>query len=230
MNIDSILGWIEQHPVTIEMVQWAALLLVAWLSGVFRLLRRYKRRCRLEVSSPTSRCFVEELEEFDGQKQVMRVAFLIDATVTNPTNEKAVIERFALSYQPEKIWPPFLGRLYAITMPSRPRSEMGGATKLSKVFFSIILDGFEGTTMDGILESKQFQSGYLLFVSFTWGSWNPRVTNDEIRIKVEAKLTSGEVVKDTVWVKVNRDKERFNNWVPGIVEHISHESAWTSFY
>lgn len=104
--------------------------------------------------------------------------------------------------------------------------EMGSGTKFSKVFFTNFNDNSPSLTMNGVLDPKDHQGGYIFFVSFTWGTWNPRVLKEKIKIRILAKLTTGEVCKDSVWIRVNNDNDFIEKFVPGIINQIGHHTAW----
>lgn len=226
--MEPIFQWIESHSVTVDALKWSALLLVAWLSGFFRFIKNLIRKPKIKIISEASRCSLEHFEEFNGDKNVVRAAYVLDVTVTNPTNEKVVIESFFMTYPRRKFWRKKSRPLHPTPMPSRPRQDIGGKTKLSKVFFSNFEDGFDSLTMSGELEPKGFQNGYLMFVTFTHGSWNPDEQNDHVSISVSAELTSGDRVSDTKQIRVNKDLKFFESFVPGFIERVSHGSAWNA--
>ena len=80
--------------------------------------------------------------------------------------------------------------------------------------------------MSGNIGSKEFQNGYILFVSFTYGSWNPKLIKDRVRLKILCKLTTGETLKDAAYIRITYDAEKFEKWVPGIIDQVGHESSW----
>lgn len=226
--MDEFVSWIESHPTTVDILKWGGLLLLAWLSGIFRFVRNYAKRPSISLIAEASRCYVEEIDEFEGSKNVIRAAFLVDVTVRNPTKERIVVESFSLSYVKNKPLYFRSAEYHPVTMPNRPRQEMGSGTKVSKVFFSKFDDGFEALTMSGDIEAKQFQNGYLLFVSFTWGSWNPKIVKGHIRTRICCQLTTGEVISDSASIQVTTNAEMFEKWVPGIIDQVGHECTWNA--
>ena len=175
MTISSLIIWIENHPATTEIIKGVILLLIAWGAGVFRLLGKFTKRGQLEIIDTASICFIEEKDEFEGHKNLVRVAYLINITMRNPSNEKVVVESFALSHLSTNKFKPYPKGIHSSTLPNRPRLEMGSGIKLCKVFFTNFSDDQSSNlTMNGVLAPKNFQSGYIYFVSFTWGTWNPQ--------------------------------------------------------
>ncbi|MZH02992.1 MAG: hypothetical protein F3745_06260 [Nitrospinae bacterium] len=226
MTIAELVTWIESHPTTIEVSKWVLLFIIAWLSGVFKLIRKYTKKSQLKIIDTASFCFVDDINEFQGHTNVVRVAFLIDVSVINPTNEKIVIESFSLRYLTKRYFKKYSNSLYSSTLPNRPRAEMGSGIKISKVFFTDFNDDSSKLTMDGVIGPKEFQNGYIFFVSTTWGSWNPRVLKKKIKVQVHARLTTGEICKDSFWIRVIKDKEFIEKWIPGIVKQIEHPGSW----
>lgn len=159
----------------------------------------------------------------------MHAAFLLDAEITNPTNEKISVKRFTLSYQRNKFWFPMSKELLSTSLPARPRQEIGSVMKMSKVFFSKFGDGYDDLTMMGVLEPKEFQNAYLLFVSCTWGTSNPRIRNSLVRVRLTAELTSGESLHSTAQIQTTCDEKQFEKWVPRIIDHIKHQATWNTF-
>jgi len=229
MEPNLITDWIEQHPHTVSLAKWAVLLLVAWIIGLFRLLRRLSRKPSAGILCPVSRCYIQPLPEFEGHTDVVRAAYFIDASVVNPTNEKVVIEQFTLSYLRKK---KYFGRslsLHPISCPSRPRQNMGENTKFQKVFFTNFPDGLNDMTVSDIVEAKCHESGYLLFVSFTFGDWNPRIVNGYAKVYLTVRLTTGEKLKTKGWIQVSDNLEKFESWLPGIREHLEQECTWNAY-
>ena len=133
--MNEIVTWIESHPISIDIVKWLALIALAWFAGVFRFLKSYSKRPSLSIVSEASLCFLEKMDSFQGCNNVSRAAYMIDLTIRNPTSERIVIESFFMSYVIDKPLR-FLSHTYhPVSMPSRPRKEMGSSTKVSKVFF-----------------------------------------------------------------------------------------------
>ena len=103
---------------------------------------------------------------------------------------------------------------------------MGSGEKLLKNWFSHFPDEYRDLTLSGTVEPKHHQSGVLLFVCFAVGTWAPQVEGDFIRVKVFVHLTTGETCIVRGRIRITRDKEKFEQWVPGILAQVSHESAW----
>jgi len=139
MDIEQITTWLELHPVTVSILEWGIIILVAWATGIFRVIRNYTRKCKVNIIDSASKCLIEKFDELDDKKNVVRASFLVDLTVTNPTNERIVIESFSLSFYDHKGWLSKSKELHPITMPNRPRQEMGSGVKFSKVFFQGLL-------------------------------------------------------------------------------------------
>ena len=229
MDISTLIDWIENHKTTVDLLKWIGLLVAAWAAGLFGYLRGLARKPRAEIITKASRCLVEDIDEFNGKLNARRVAFLLDVNVANPTNEKVIIEQFLLSYWADRFWSPRSQELYKLSLPARPRQEMGSGIKFSKVFWTKFDDGHDDLTMNGVLNPKDFQNAYMLFVSFTYGSWNPKITNDRIKVRLTIKVTAGNILKSVAYIPIARDKEQFEKWVPGIINQVAHHGAWNAF-
>lgn len=84
VHID-LVGWIEDHSTTVDLLKWAFVGLLAWVLGIFRFLRARLKRPKLEIESFTSRCIWQELGVVDGNDHNARVVFLWAAEALKAT-------------------------------------------------------------------------------------------------------------------------------------------------
>ncbi len=103
---------------------------------------------------------------------------------------------------------------------------MGAGVKVMRNWFANFFDGHdEVLTVGGIIPARHAESGFALFVSFTYGDWNPPIVNGRIPVRIEAQLTTGKV-RASGEITVTSDSEFFERMVPGICEQIAHPTAW----
>jgi hypothetical protein len=228
-SLEVIVSWIESHEKTVELLKWLAVLFVAWITGIFRFLRNKLRRPIATLEEITSRCLIEEFPEFQSYQNVVRATFLVEVGLLNPTSERVIVRKFSLAIPRRKLWRRWKPELIALTLPNRPRHQMGCGQKLLKSWFSNFPDEFHDLTLSGQVEPKEHHSGFLLFVYFAHGPWVPKIEGEFIKVKARVHLTTGEICSVSGKVRVTRDKENFEEWVPGIIEQINHESAWGGF-
>lgn len=81
--------------------------------------------------------------------------------------------------------------LSAVTLPARVRQRVGGVTKLLGNWFSNFEEGSRGLTVAGRIDARDFQSGFLLFVSVSWGYLRPYEKNGAIPVTLYARLNDG---------------------------------------
>ena len=225
--MEEITKWLEAHPVSVSVLLWIGAFLVAWFAGAFRWLRSFTRKSRLRLVPEASAVFVENIEEHNGQTECVRAAFVLHAVVTNRTSEKIVVDAFGLSYAAINRFRRFRQNLLRLAFPARPRKPVGTGTKFLSVWFTrFVGEDIEFEEVTGQIEPKEIAAGYLLFVSFTHGNWNPRIIDDQIRVWLRCHLTTGERLKASVRVRVERDRDRIEELVPGLLEHIAHDSTW----
>lgn len=225
--MNDIILWIESHDVTVGILQWLALLAIAWFSGLFRLVRRRTIKPKLRIVPTASFVFLEEFAEFGDYKNVARASFVLNVGLSNRTNEKIVVEEFNLSFRARSLWRSYRQKLVRLAFPNRPRKRVGQSTKFMGVWFTEYpLEDriFEPAT--GKLDPKDTCGGYLLFVSMTFGSWNPKIEQELINVKLIASLTSGDKLTSRARLRIVRDQLYVNEFCPGLVEHVSHESTW----
>lgn len=230
MTLPSILadlvGWIEAHGTTVDLLKWVIVGLLAWSFGVFRFLRAKLKRPKLEIESFTSRCIWQELGVVDGNDHNVRVVFLIEAGVTNPTTDPIVIRDFTLKVKRRRRWLVRNRALNAATLPARVRHNVGGVTRLLKNWFSNFSDGPETLTLGTRIESRDCPSGFLLFVSVSWGSMRPFRTNGAIPVKLFARLTTGEILVARANIALMNDHATFEATVPGVLAYVQDRSTW----
>jgi len=227
-DLSPYLDWIEAHKTTVDLVKWGLLLFIAWIAGAFRFLRGITRKPKVDIQAATSRCLIQEFPEFGGHANVTRASFLVEVGITNPTSESISVKSFYLSFHRQRFWHRWKPELHPISLPNRPRHEMGSGMKLLKCWFSNFPDDLKELTLSGDIEARAFSSAYLLFVSFTHGSWNPRISNETIGARVTVVLTTGEIRSRVVPIKVTKNPEQFEKWVPGIIDQVGHETAWNA--
>ncbi|PKM08393.1 MAG: hypothetical protein CVV14_04300 [Gammaproteobacteria bacterium HGW-Gammaproteobacteria-4] len=225
--MNDLVAWIEAHQATVDLLKAAVLLLVAWVSGLFAYLRRFRKNPKLEVADTASFVYLEQMDEFDGQKNVVRAAFIINASVINASNEKVVVDHFLLSFRTFNVWRSHRQKLVRIGFPSRPRKRLGISTKQMGVWFTQYPeDEVQMEHATGALEPKELCGGYLLFTSFTWGGWNPKQRNGMVHITLKVKLTSQKWLSKSVWLRATTDATKIEEMSPGMVEHLKHETTW----
>ncbi len=218
--------WIEAHATTVDLLKWVFVSLLAWTLGVFRFLRAKLKRPKLEIESFTSRCIWQELGVVDGNDHNARVVFLIESGITNPTTDPIVVRDFTLQVKRLKSWPVRNHPLNAVTLPSRVRHSIGDITKLLKNWFSNFPEGPESLTLHGRVEPRDHESGFLLFVSASWGYLRPVNKNGAIPVKLCARLTTGERLVARSHIALMDDHSAFEAMVPGVLEHVQNRSTW----
>lgn len=225
--LPEIVDWIEAHEHTVALLKGASVVALAWVSGGFAYLRRFKRKARLEIAETASLSFVERPNEPDGPPNLMRMSFVINASIVNASNEKIVLDHFELSFRTGSFWRSNRQRLLRLAFPSRPRKRVGEGTKYMGVWFSEYpLDEIKMSVIDGSLEPKATCGGYLLFTSFTYGTWNPRVAKETVEVRLKAKLTSQQWLRKSAVLRVVDDPTVVEELSPGFVQHVGHVSTW----
>lgn len=230
MTLSSVLtdfpAWIEAHAATVDLLKWLLVGLLAWTLGVFRFLRAKLKRPKLEIESFTSRCIWQELGIVDGNDHNARVVFLIEAGITNPTTDPIVVRDFTLQVKRLKGWPVRNRPLNAVTLPARVRHNIGDITKLLQNWFSNFSEGPDSLTLHGRIEPRDHQSGFLLFVSVSWGYLRPLEKDGAIPVKLCARLTTGERLLSRSNIVLMDDHSAFEAMVPGVLEHVHNRSTW----
>lgn len=226
LPLESMVEWIEAHQTTVDLIKWAIVLFLAWIAGGFKYLRNKLRRPSISLEENTSRCLIEEFEEFEGHKNAVRATLLIEMGVLNPTNERINVRSFNLAIKRERFWSRWKPELIALSLPSRPRFQTGSGVKIVKNWFSNFSDEFASLTLTGVIEPKEYPSAFLLFVSFTSGPMSPKIEGQYLKVKGRANLTTGETFTVSGKVRVMTDIELFESWLPGIKLQINHDSAW----
>ncbi|HEL3635573.1 TPA: hypothetical protein UM220_001442 [Stenotrophomonas maltophilia] len=218
--------WIEQHDKTVDLLKWIAAALLAWLLGLVRFVRTKLKRPTVEIEMFTSRCVVDDLGEMEGRASNIRAIFLLEPGLNNPTTDPIVVREFTIAMKALRRWPIWQRQMHPTTLPSRPQHSAGQMTKLLKCWFSNFNDGSSDLTLSGRIESRDFQSGFLLFTSVTFGNLQPRISNERIPIKVRARLTTGETLTAKAMIRVVDDPFILERMVPGILEHTKTSSTW----
>ena len=224
--IEQVISWIEGHRVTVGLAQAVTLLLVAWFTGIFRFVITLTRRPKVRIVETASMVFIET-PNTEGKDNENRVAFILNASIINSLRERIVLDQFFLSYQTINPFRSYRQKLVRIAFPNRPQKRVGTGLKLMGVWFTNFAgDESQLPPSMGCLESMQMESGYLLFVSYTWGGWSPSISDGKIRVRLKALLTSGETLVHETRVRAVFDSSFVSEFCPGIIEHIADQSTW----
>jgi len=226
LALSNLVEWIESHATTIDVLKWVIVGLLAWVLGVFRFIRTKLKRPKLEIESFTSRCIWQELGIVDGNDHNARVVFLIEAGINNPTTDPIVVRDFTLKVKRLKGWPVRNHPLNAVTLPSRVRQNIGNITRFLKNWFSNFSEGPESLTVSARIESRDYQSGFVLFVSASWGYMRPFIKAGAIPVELNARLTTGERLTARADIAIMDDHAAFEEMVPGILDHVQNRNTW----
>lgn len=221
-----LIAWIEAHAATVDLLKWVTVGLLAWSLGAFHFIRAKLKRPKLEIESFTSRCIWQELGVVDGNDHNARVVFLIEAGIINPTTDPIVVRDFTLTVKRLKGWPVRNHPLNAVTLPSRVRHHIGGITKFLQNWFSNFPEGPDSLTLGARIESRDCQSGFLLFVSASWGYLRPFTKNGAIPVKLHVRLTTGERLVARSSIVLMDESAAFEAMVPGVLDHVQNRSTW----
>lgn len=220
------IAWVEGHAITVDLLKWLAVGVLAWALGVFRFLRTKLKRPKLDIESFTSRCAWQELGRIDNNDHNVRVVFLIEASLVNPTSEDVVVRSFCLKVKRLKRWGVRNYCLNPVTLPSRVRHSVGDIVRYLCNWFSNFPEGPESLTLDSRVESKGWQSGFLLFVSASWGYMRPYVVDGKIPVTLYAYLTTGECLRVNSKISILQDVSVLESMVPGVFEHVKDSRTW----
>jgi hypothetical protein len=224
---DALATWIENHEHTVDLLKWLSVGVVAWASGLFSMLGRYKRGARLEIPETASLVFCEFGKHPENGLDTVRASFILNTALVNATNEKIVADQFLLSFKTIGLWRSHRQKLLRFAFPSRPRKQIGEGLKYMGVWFTEYpADELKMETASGSLEPKETCSGYLLFSSYTFGKWNPKIENDRIQTRLKLKLTSQTCLSRTVRLRVTSDRDFVEAFSPGFCAHVAQESTW----
>lgn len=224
-DLSGLAEWIESHQTTVDFLKWLVLLVVAWAAGIFRCLRNLTRNPRVAVSEVISRCLILEAP-YEGHQDATKAVFLLNIEVENRSSERIVVSSFELRYRRQVPLFRWSQKFSAISLPNRVHHKMGGGTKIMRNWFAHFPDGIPTLTVEGKIDARDAESGYALFVTHTHGSWNPKVQNNLVRVRVYERLTTGRTVSASAMVVVAQNPEFFEQMVPGILDQVEHPSAW----
>jgi hypothetical protein len=224
-DLDTVITWIEEHDKTVDLLKWVLLLVLAWATGLFRYLRNLARKPRARLSSLTSRCYVEPMEDKQHSHAVL-AAFLVELEVTNLGSDPIVVRTMELRMRrlrPFLRWGPWIS---ATSLPNRVQLKMDSGIKVFRNWFSNFPDGPDSLTIQGRIAPKDAASGFLLFVSSTYGSWNPKIVNDCVLVRGRVTLTTGEKLTAVARIPVTTNAESFESLIPNGLVHVRDRGTW----
>jgi hypothetical protein len=225
-NFSAVFDWIEVHEITVDLLKWIALLVAAWAMGLFKLIKNKVRSPTIEIDSMTSRCLVLNCSDSDGAVQRHKAIFFLKIGVNNSSEKPIVVRDFCLRYAPQKFFKKWTINFLPCTLPSRPQAKVGESKKLLPTWFSGFDDGFKNLTLGNRIEEWAYEAGYILFITSSYGTMNPKVENETVKVKATCKLTSGQTLQSVAEVKVITESEKLEVIVPGIVEYANQPNTW----
>lgn len=225
-ELSELISWVESHGTTVDLIKWLIVGVVAWLLGGFRFLRTQLQRPSLEIESFTSRCAWEDLGEVAGNPANARVTILIEAGINNPTTSQIVVRDFTLQIKLLKRWPLWSSELHPTTLPCRVRHAVGDVTRYLKNWFSNYDEGPDALTLGSKIKDREFQSGFLMFVSATWGNMLPRAVDGKILVKMKARLTTGETLVAKSCIHILENNSVLQELIPGVFAHVEDPATW----
>jgi hypothetical protein len=93
-------------------------------------------------------------------------------------------------------------------------------------WFNQFPDGVASLTVESDVAARSMSSGYLLFVSFTYGWANFLCLNQNVDVRIRVHLATGETLKARAKIRTPTDPTFLEGLVPGITEQIRHPSSW----
>lgn len=223
----SIIDWLEAHAVTVDLAKWVAVIVVAWFGGVFKFLRQFNQRPKLEVHGPAGFCYLEERKD-DGTGRTSTLAvFVLNPAIENPSDRSFEIARFLFGFDCHHIFRRFRQQLFHVSFPNRPQKKFGAGTKILPVFFTNFPDDLNDTmTVSGRIEARSMAAAYVMFISNTWGSWTPRVSNDTVAVLLRAETVGEGALTRKVKLRVHRDPSVIRDFCPDLYDHITSSEMW----
>lgn len=226
IDIANIVAWIEAHQTTTELIQAALLLLIAWITGVFAYFRRFLRRPTLRVARAASFVYLHTEEATPSTPEVTTAAFVLNASLINRSNEKVVVDYFWLSYNCDDWKRRYRQKLLRVGFPDLPRKRSGESIKYMGVWFSHYpASDIQLESPQGKVEPSEMESGYLLFVSKTDGNWSPLIESEQVSVKLNVAVTSGACFTHKAKIRIMKDSQFLEEFVPNLKEHVLHESV-----
>lgn len=215
------MSWLESHPVTVDLIKWILLILGAWAVGVFKILRRFTLRPSVALYDSPGFCFLEDYKTEEGADGRLSV-FIVNPSIRNPSFNSYEIERITLGYKCRFIFRSFRQNLLPISFPQRPKQQHGTSIKALPVFFTRFGDQFDdGLTTDTIIDERRVSSGYIMFISRTWGSWMAENQKEEIKIKLSVKTVGAGKLKFRGNLRTTSDISELKEFCPGLYELVS---------
>lgn len=125
----------------------------------------------------------------------------------------------------------FSQKLAPVTIPSHPRTGVGEGLKLVRVFMTSYGDtaGFIQPASQ-IIESKELQAGYMMFISFTfgYGFYNPLNYKGQIEVILKARLLDGSIIQDRKMIPIVEGFDGLEQIIPGIKEYAKDARTWNA--
>lgn len=221
--MQTLIHWLEGHQVTVGVIEAAAVVIVGWASGLFRLVRQRVRRPTVAVVPEGSFAAQRTLERDDIPATGTVTAYLLNVTLINPSDTRAVLRGFHFSYRCSAWRASMKQRLRCVPLPALPSIKSSAGEMVHYVWFQKLPP--QDTRIDGRLDPKEMQNAWILFISATWGSHNPKIVDKRVKVRLDAILTDGRQAKDVEHIRVT-DLATLEDYVPGIGDYLNEDRWW----
>lgn len=221
-----VIGWIEGHEHTVDLMKWGTACIVAWLLGVFRAVRVWARRPSISVDSIYSRFYLERHAALGNNVDVTLLAFVVDAQVMNPTNFRIGIRRFELQIGRSGLMRTWAKPVSAVGFPAMPRTPMPGDNiKVVPIWMTAFAEFDASLTLKEVAE-RDSATGLVFFVVTVPTAMLPAAMT-ECQVKVRAVVGTGEKCSVKAVIDLHADFGHLDRTIPGSIPFVRHESVWT---
>lgn len=229
MNIPEIVGvvvgWVEDHEHTVDLLKWIIAGLIAWALGLFRAVRAWARRPSISIEPSYSQCYLVQYETLHEHTDVALLVFILDAEVMNPTSARIGVRKFELQVKRFGMLKRWTMPVTSIGFPSMPRTPMpGDKVKVIPIWLTSFPD-YDVSLTNKHVDAQDSDAG-LIFFSILVPKKIVQLDMTECFIKVSITFSTGEKRTTKAAIKVLSDLAHLDQRVPGSEKYVQHHSVW----
>jgi hypothetical protein len=221
---EDIQNWLATHKELVDAAKWLFLIILGWVTGLFGWAYTKFRRARVKAIPEVSRCYQITYQDNTG-KSIERSAFFIKIALENPSATLAILRRVTLTYKPIHPLKRFTKQFNCTSFPSPVKIKVGDIIKLIPVLFTSFPAEICPPSPDGRLGPKEYQEGYILVATETFGSYSPKHGTKGVKIKLRGYFTDGRTHSSTSHIHLVSGFELLEEQVSGITEYLKDENT-----
>lgn len=189
--IENIINWCNQNSGFLGVIIFLVSLVIGWLSGFFRMLRKRPNIKIKTIEGPTFYSTIFLDKTYNGLP-VHKTAFVIYLELTNKGNAPSSIGQIKLGYRPDNssfIWKIKFKWIYETVLKSQLIAQFKDSELVKGFPFLKQKSDIHSNNAETFLDVGRIANGIIYFEEHeTYGNWTPRLNKDKDSTNIKIKV------------------------------------------